>query len=268
MVYAFRVPHRTVPSGGLLVVIIAASLSAAGAWAEPASAAAPTGDAPRLIASAVGGPATRDQLAPASQPAPSSQPAFHLRFTTAALVPQAQPKLDLELHQAPKDEGPRFHRVKPFVELASYQLFLTGAGWLYGSSPLHWRKPTWEGWTYRISHAPIWHDGDNWETNYLGHAIMGSDQYLMARNCGWSWYSSIVFNTFGSFLWEYVTEGVFERPSAIDLVTTPILGSLLGEARYQLFRLVHRKLGKKWYAYVLKTVLDPTTMFFALLGWK
>jgi hypothetical protein len=263
------VPHRaSVTAGRVAVLLLGLSASSARAEGAPAAAAALAPDGPLVVASSLGNRPHHDGIAPSSQPAPGSQPAFRLRFTTAALAPQSQPALDLELHQQPQDHGPRFHRAKPFVELLSYQVFLTGAGWLYGNSPLDWRKPTWEGWKYRVSHAPLWHDGDPWTMNYLGHAVFGSDHYLMARNCGWSWSTSVLFNTFGSFFWEYVTEGLFERPSAIDLVTTPILGSILGEVRYQLFRLVRKKWDRRWYGYALMALLDPTTMFFEMWGWK
>jgi hypothetical protein len=251
------------------VVVLALGLCAVVAHAERAPEPAYPEDAPLRVASAFGRRSPQALVPSSSQPAPTSQPALRLRYTSAALAPpQAPARLDLELREAPQDPGPRFHRVKPFVELLSYQTFLTASGWIYGNSPLNWRKPTWEGWKYRVSHAPLWHDGDSWSMNYLGHAVFGSDHYLMARNCGWTWSTSVIFNTFGSFFWEYVTEGLFERPSAIDLVTTPILGSILGEVRYQLFRLVRKKWDRRWYGYVLMAVLDPTTMFFELWGWK
>jgi hypothetical protein len=253
-----------------ILVTVAVCLCATGARAEDAPEARSTDDVRLLVASAVDRPVGRQSTAPASQVAPASQIAFRLRLASTSPPPEPQSKLELELQlQRPAPyEGPRFHRVKPFVEMLSYQVFLTAAGWLYGNSPLDWRKPTWAGWKYRVTHAPLWRDGDNWALNYLGHAVFGSDHYLMARNCGWSWYSSVLFNTFGSFFWEYVTEGLFERPSAIDLVTTPILGSLLGEARYQLFRVVRKRWDRRWYGYVLLAIIDPTTMFFEMWGWR
>ena len=247
-----------------------ASLCAGTAGAESASGVRPGADTQMLVVPAAAVPAGASATpAPVSKVVPASQPGFRLRLASTKTGGGGQPpKLDLQLREAPKDTGPRFHRVKPFVEMLSYQTFITAAGWVYGNSPLDWDRPTWDKWKYRVTHAPVWNDGDSWQLNLGGHAIFGSDHYLMARNCGWSWYSSIVFNTFGSFFWEYVTEGMFERPSAIDLVTTPILGSLLGEGRYRLFRLVRKHWDGRWYGYVLMAVLDPTTMFFEMLRWR
>jgi hypothetical protein len=254
-----------------LTLVAVASLCAGTAWAEGNPGVMPGADTPVMVASAlVRPPGARETSAPASQAAPASQPSFRLRLasSTTGGGSAPPPKLDLELRAAPRDTGPRLHRVKPFVEMLSYQAFVTAAGWVYGNSPLDWEKPSWSKWKYRVTHAPIWSDGDHWLLNVGGHAIFGSDHYLMARNCGWSWYSSAFFTTFGSFFWEYIREGIFERPSLIDLVTTPILGTMLGEARYRLFRLVRKHWDHRWYGKVLLAILDPTTMFFEMWGWR
>lgn len=53
-----------------------------------------------------------------------------------------------------------------------------------------------------------------------------------------------------STTWEYLVEGPWKRPSAIDLVWTPLVGGLLlGEARYRLYR------ATDWG--ILRTLLDP-----------
>jgi hypothetical protein len=199
------------------------------------------------------------------RPVPASQPVR--RF--AAFEERARPVgpvVDLELRRAPLEGEPRFRPVRPFAEMLAYHTFLVGAGWLYGHSPLDWDPPSWDRWWYNVSNAPVNPDGDVWWLNW-SHAVFGSDHYLMARNSGWSWWSAALFCNFGSLTWEYVTEGIFEQPSLVDLIATPILGSLLGEARYRAYRLVRRWAGDRWYGRVAMGVLDPTTTVFELAGW-
>jgi hypothetical protein len=221
---------------------------------------------PAIAVLVLAGTATAE--GPRSQPAsqPASQLASGPRLAVRLLAPPARAALDLELRALP-EPPPRFHAVKPFAELVAYQAFLVGSGWIYGHSPLDWDPPSWSKWRRSFTSAPIYPDGDSLFVNYGGHTVMGSDMYLMARGCGWSWYSAVAFNAFGSFFWEYVTEGIFERPSLLDLVVTPTLGSLAGEARYQLRRRVARHWGTRWYGKVLMGVLDPTHTVFDLLGW-
>jgi hypothetical protein len=176
--------------------------------------------------------------------------------------------LDLQLRKPAADDGPRRLYLRPFVAMLAYQAVITTAGWaIHSNWPIGWRKPHWTWWTHNVQLPPEWGDGDPWWLNWGGHALLGADHYLMARNSGWSWYASVAFTTFGSFVWEYVTEGIFERPSAVDLIITPIVGTILGELRYLAFRHVRKHWPRRWYAYLVLTLLDPTTMFFELCRW-
>jgi len=152
--------------------------------------------------------------------------------------------------------------------MLAYHTFLISSGWVYGHSPLDWDPPSFAKWKQRVTSRPVWNDGDSLLLNLGGHSLFGADHYLMARNSGWALYESVVFGAFGSFFWEYVSEGIFEQPSGIDLVVTPILGSLLGEVRYRLYHVVRRRWRSTWYGATLMALLDPTTMFFFMCGWR
>jgi hypothetical protein len=75
-------------------------------------------------------------------------------------------------------------------------------------------------------------DGDRWQINLVGHGLMGSELYLRARQCGHGALPSLAFTAAASALWEYGVEVYNARPSANDLVWTPLGGALLGELRF------------------------------------
>jgi len=75
-------------------------------------------------------------------------------------------------------------------------------------------------------------DGDPWYVNTFGHGLFGSELYLRARMCHLHWYGALVFAAASSTAWEYAFEGNGVRPSALDLVWTPLAGGALGEGRY------------------------------------
>jgi hypothetical protein len=79
-------------------------------------------------------------------------------------------------------------------------------------------------------------DGDPWYVNTLGHGLFGSELYLRARMCHLHWYGALAFAAASSTVWEYAFEGNGVRPSALDLVWTPLAGGALGEGRYQLWQ--------------------------------
>lgn len=79
-------------------------------------------------------------------------------------------------------------------------------------------------------------DHDPWAVNVIGHGLLGSELYLRARTCHFGWAGSLAFAAGASAIWEYVFEASGVRPSALDLVYTPLAGLLLGEARYLAYR--------------------------------
>ena len=85
---------------------------------------------------------------------------------------------------------------------------------------------------------------------------MGAELYHRARTCRLSVPAALAFTAGASVVWEYVFEGNGVRPSAQDLVYTPVAGLVLGEARFQLFRAVGR-LSPSTGRTALTVVIDP-----------
>ncbi|WP_257456530.1 DUF3943 domain-containing protein [Archangium lipolyticum] len=79
-------------------------------------------------------------------------------------------------------------------------------------------------------------DGDPWLLNAVGHGLFGSEIYSRARHCGQSPAAAFLATFLASTAWEYTLEAFHQRPSAVDLVWTPLAGALLGEGRYRLHR--------------------------------
>lgn len=79
-------------------------------------------------------------------------------------------------------------------------------------------------------------DGDRWQINVLGHGLFGSELYTRARACRFAPWQALLFTGVASATWEYGFEANGVRPSALDLVFTPLSGVVLGEARHQGYR--------------------------------
>jgi len=82
-------------------------------------------------------------------------------------------------------------------------------------------------------------DHDRWTINVFGHGLFGSELYVRARQCHFSVLGALAFTAGASATWEYGFEASGVRPSALDLVYTPLAGLLLGEARF----FIHRAAG-------------------------
>ncbi|MCA9587048.1 MAG: DUF3943 domain-containing protein [Myxococcales bacterium] len=98
-------------------------------------------------------------------------------------------------------------------------------------------------------------DGDPLVVNTVGHALFGSEIYLRARQCRFGWAGSLAFAAATSAVWEYGFEANGARPSAQDLVFTPLAGLVLGEARFLLHRAARRLRGAT--RVVVRGALDP-----------
>jgi hypothetical protein len=82
-----------------------------------------------------------------------------------------------------------------------------------------------------FKHAPVWED-DAWHYNYGLHPWVGSEYYLVSRNRGHSRLLSLAYSAALSTFFEFIPENTIQSPSAVDLLVTPLCGSLLGELRY------------------------------------
>lgn len=99
-------------------------------------------------------------------------------------------------------------------------------------------------------------DGDSIEINVLGHGAFGSELYMRARQCHLGMAGSLAAAAISSTLWEYAFEGNGVRPSAQDLVFTPLAGLVLGELRYLGYQAAS-KIARPVTRQVLQAVLDP-----------
>ncbi len=152
--------------------------------------------------------------------------------------------------------------------------FGVGAVIVIAFSPQHKRKweggnfsfqESWEKFQWAYTHPPVWDDSP-WLMNYILHPLAGAEAYLLARNRGYSVWSSFLFSTATSVAWEYVFEAWVEEPSRQDLIITSPVGSLLGELRYhykkKLMRDSRRPLWKKTFI----VILDPIDAIFRAFG--
>ena len=115
-----------------------------------------------------------------------------------------------------------------------------------------------------FTEPPVW-DEDHWEINYIGHPYAGALYYNTIRAQGGSMINSFVFSAIISTGWEYLYEGVAERPSIQDLWVTPVVGSILGEIIHQA-TLGMRKNGYSIFEAAFVTVFNP--MYVILNGYN
>lgn len=111
-----------------------------------------------------------------------------------------------------------------------------------------------------FSTPPVW-DKDHWSINYVGHPYAGSIYYNTLRCQGATVPQSFIFNAFISTAWEYLYEGVAERPSVQDLVVTPVVGSILGELTHQA-TVKMKKNGTNIFEKTFITVMNPVNVVF------
>ncbi len=90
------------------------------------------------------------------------------------------------------------------------------------------RGSNFKRWLKNITTAPKIPDGDHWVTNFIGHPLMGASFYAFYRERGFSSKESIAGTFLQSTLFEYTVEGWKKPPSGVDLLVTPIMGSLIG----------------------------------------
>jgi hypothetical protein len=89
-------------------------------------------------------------------------------------------------------------------------------------------------WKENVKEGPVV-DEDEWMINYIGHPVSGAAYYTVARHAGLGKWGSFGYSVFMSTIfWEYGFEAVAETPSIQDLIVTPIIGSLMGEAMYSM----------------------------------
>ena len=102
-------------------------------------------------------------------------------------------------------------------------------------------------------------DGDPWLLNTVGHGLFGAEVYGRFRQCGHAPVAAFLAAATASTAWEYGPEAFHQRPSALDLVWTPVAGALIGELRVTALRALTPSPGARPgpVRAVLRTLVDP-----------
>ncbi len=90
------------------------------------------------------------------------------------------------------------------------------------------RNSDFKKWLKNITTLPEIRDGDHWLTNFVGHPLQGATIFAFYKNRGYSNKASFAGTLLQSTLFEYTVEGWKQPPSGVDLIVTPVLGSLIG----------------------------------------
>jgi hypothetical protein len=123
-------------------------------------------------------------------------------------------------------------------------LTVGGAFIFYDAEQLNWESPSFDQFFHKniLALEYRW-DPDRFAFNYIAHPLVGSEYYLRARAEGYDWFESFLFSFAMSTTWEYLFEGWVEPVSIQDMIVTPVLGSVLGEGRYQAKKWLKKKPG-------------------------
>jgi hypothetical protein len=177
-------------------------------------------------------------LAQAAQPAAAVPPGG--ATPAAAVTPTAAP-----VERAPEANGePRPELVIPLAHVTALMTVMRLTESYLWPDPFSRTEHFAAHYEEAFTKAPIFDsargafewDGDPWYINTAGHGLFGSELYMRARTCRLPWYGALAFAAASSTVWEYAFEGNGVRPSALDLVYTPLAGAVLGEARYVTWR--------------------------------
>lgn len=127
-------------------------------------------------------------------------------------------------------------------------------------------------WEKNVKAGPVW-DKDDWFLNYVTHPISGGIYYMTARSCGFSILESFGYSAFMSTcFWEYGIESFAEVPSTQDLIVTPLIGSIMGEAFFyakkSIVRHDNKILRSKFLGYTTLFLIDPFNTILDGFGYQ
>lgn len=133
----------------------------------------------------------------------------------------------------PAKELPEHDWFAPIAEIVGFNAvnwaidrYVLKADWAKVSGATIWRNARFV-WTF---------DTDDFNTNQFLHPYSGSFYYTAARSSGFGFWESSLFAFGGSLMWKLAGE---VGPASInDQITTPIAGTILGEALFRISRLV------------------------------
>ena len=122
--------------------------------------------------------------------------------------------------------------------------------WVYEYTMDDFKQKIKDGWYW---------DPNNFNTNTVYHLYAGMIYYQTARSNYYNIPQSIAWSFGGSLLWEYIGEWR-EQVSANDMIFTPMLGSITGEAFIQTNKFIEKKMHPGIMRNVITFILDP-------VGW-
>jgi len=129
-----------------------------------------------------------------------------------------------------RDPGVLPDRAKP----AQVYILNTNTGLFFqdfdGTMPV--KKTSWEKFEDSLSVGTEW-DKDHAFANYVMHPLTGMITYQSAREANWNPWESFLFNIVTCLAWEFIQEpwyGII--PSNQDIITTGLVGPMLGELGY------------------------------------
>ncbi|MBD5163730.1 MAG: DUF3943 domain-containing protein [Bacteroidales bacterium] len=121
--------------------------------------------------------------------------------------------------------------------------------------------PFYERWWNHVKKGPRY-DHDNPIFNYVLHPYAGAVYFMSARSCGFNFWQSLLYSFIISDIgWEFGIEATMERPSVQDLIITPGIGSLIGEAffhaKHKIVNNGYYVLGSKVIGHIIAFLIDP-----------
>ena len=138
-------------------------------------------------------------------------------------------------------------------------------------------KDTWSFETYKNNVTQITWDEDDWWINYILHPYWGGTYFVRAQNRGYDTHASVWYSILLSTLYEFGSEALFEKPSAQDLIITPLGGYFFGKYMMTLREKTKANAAAKgtlsFYDKTLLIITDPlgfinhsTTQFLGIAG--
>ncbi|MCL2039319.1 MAG: DUF3943 domain-containing protein [Bacteroidetes bacterium] len=133
-------------------------------------------------------------------------------------------------------------------------------------------KNVFDKWLNNVKIGPK-KDNDLLFWNYLAHPYWGGVFYMSARSLDYHpGYCFLYSAAMSTFLWEYGFEALAEVPSTQDLIITPVLGSVMGEAFYLAKRGIvknnYRVLNSKFLGHFAAFLIDPANELVAIFTNK
>ncbi|OUR96550.1 hypothetical protein A9Q84_09380 [Halobacteriovorax marinus] len=183
---------------------------------------------------------------------------------TSIVVVDDQYRMPISLDNLSDKQRKMVEQTRNFTAIGAAAI---GLIWMLPESVSKWDKDSIKDagligkWKENVKEGPVV-DKDDWVINYIGHPISGAAYYTVARHAGLTRTQSFGYSVFMSTVfWEYGFEAVAETPSIQDLLITPIIGSLMGEALFQMSEKIKENdgelFGSKGFGGFAMAVMNP-----------